>query len=166
LMTGICLRWRQPGMAAGLLVLACSAYSVQQLRWMHGLSNTEALNEIRYVYMSTGPGDRVLDGFTGFAWFRPHASFYPFFHYGIRARLTARDVEQVIALLDSCEKQPALVILDTNLRGLSPGVEAAVSRSYRRSRFPLIWARDDDRHGCIAHPRSAVATEVGRETVH
>jgi hypothetical protein len=139
--------------AATVLVLAISAYSAQQLRWMHGLSNVEAVRAMRYVEQTTAPTDEVMDGFSGLAWFRPQSSYYWFVSGGVRARLTASEVTQLVAALDDCAKRPKLVILDQHLRALSPAVALAVSRRYEASPIPLIWRSKSDRDPCTGTAR-------------
>jgi len=130
--------------AAAILLCACSAYTAQQLRWMQGESNAEALDEMRYVHAMTQPTDRVLDGFSGLSWFRPSASFYPFLHSGVRKRLSQQEVSVIAGMLTTCERRPKLVILDDDLRELSTAVAPLVSRYYRPSPFQLIWTRENE----------------------
>jgi hypothetical protein len=127
--------------AAVVLLGACSAYTIQQLRWMQGESNADALREMRYVHAMTQPADRVLDGFSGLSWFRPHASFYPFLHQGVRNHLSAREAAGVVDVLAKCAGRPKLVILDEHLTRISPAIAPLVSRFYNPSRSTLIWVR-------------------------
>jgi len=126
---------------AVILLGACSAYTLQQLRWMQGESNADALREMRYIHTMTQPTDRVLDGFSGLSWFRPHASFFPFLHQGVRNHLSAREAAGVAEVLAKCAERPKLVILDEHLIGISPAVAPLVSRFYDPSRSKLIWIR-------------------------
>jgi uncharacterized membrane protein YfcA len=136
--------------AAAIVLLACSAYSLQQLRWMQGMSDADAIQQMRYVESVTQPTDTVLDGFTGVAWFRRPASFFPFLHAGARARLTPRDVANLLAIVDNCGTRPVLVILDDNLRAVSPAMAPAVGRYYDPSPFPPIWVVKPVWRGCQA----------------
>jgi hypothetical protein len=129
--------------AVVLLIVGCSAYSLQQLRWMQGLSNAEAVAEMRYVYDSTAPADDVLDGFTGVAWFRPNAFVYWFLHPGMRAHLTAADVDSLMSTVTSCGTRPKLIILDDDLSKVSPRLAPTVTRLYDPSPYPFIWRRKD-----------------------
>lgn len=135
----VAIRRHAAAAAAAIVLLACSAYSVQQLRWMQGLSNAEEVAEMRFVLGRTAPDDTVLDGFTGVAWFRPSATHVPFFHSGVRARLSPREVDAVVGVLEACATRPRLVILDTHLQALSPRVAPAVTRDYEPTPFPSIW---------------------------
>src|SRR5262249_21701887 len=127
--------------AAVIALCACSAYTFQQLRWMMGESNADALREMRFVHAMTQPTDRVLDGFSGLSWFRPHASFYPFLHPGVRGHLSAREAGGVVDILATCARRPKLVILDEHLVGISPAIAPLVSRFYDPSSSQLIWVR-------------------------
>jgi len=156
IVTTTLVRSREAAAAAVVLLLACSTYSVQQLRWMDGLSNADTLQAMRFVHMSTTPSDRVLDGFTGVAWFRPQAWFYGSLHPGIRARVTAQEIRDVVGTLSSCEKQPALVILDTNVRQLSVDLPVSVSLYYRPTSIRSIWVRKETDH-CAVVPSETSA---------
>jgi hypothetical protein len=135
---------RQGEWATVVLLCACSAYTFQQLRWMQGESNADALREMRYVHAMTQPTDRVLDGFSGLSWFRPHASFYPFLHPGVRNYLSAQEAAGVTEILAKCAERPKLVILDEHLIRISPAIAPLVSRFYEPSRSKLIWVRKPD----------------------
>jgi len=150
---GTLARGHRQDWAAIILVTAISAYSAQQLRWMHGLSNVEAVQAMRYVEQATAPTDEVMDGFSGFAWFRPQSSYYWFVSGGVRARLTGSEVTQLVAALDDCAKRPKLVILDQDLRAVSPAVASAVSRRYEASPIPLIWRRKSEADACTGTAR-------------
>lgn len=139
---------KYPELAAAVLLLAGSSYSLQQIRWMQGLSNASQLAEMRWLHEQTGPKDSVLDGFSGLAWFRPYASFYGFLHPGVRAFLTKPQVETVIVTLTDCAAPPRIVILDANLRALSPDVERLVADRYRATGMSNVWLRDDDVRSC------------------
>jgi hypothetical protein len=134
---------RLPAWAAAVLIVGCSAYSLQQLRWMQGLSNSEAIAEMRYVYDATTPADRVLDGFSGIAWFRPNAFSYWFLHPGVRARLSAGEVDALLNTVSSCATRPKLIILDSDLTAVSPTIAPTVHRLYRPSPYPTLWLRKD-----------------------
>ena len=143
--------------------MAASLYSAQQLVWMRGLPNTETLDGMRFVGASTGPTDPVLDGFSGLAWFRPHAFRYWFLHPGVRARLSPADVASVLTLVDACATRPRVVILDDHLRALSPDLAPAVTRFYRPSDMANIWVRDDSKTCATA---GSVATAPLVNAIH
>jgi hypothetical protein len=132
---------KKPAWAAAFFVLASSSYSLQQLRWMQGLSNAEQLRDMRFVHQSTAPTDRVLDGFSGLGWFRPQAVFHSFLHSGVRNRLSAGEVSEILATLQNCETRPKLVILDGDLLALSPAVAPTVAQFYQSTAAARVWIR-------------------------
>src|SRR5207249_9181776 len=125
--------------ACAVVILAISTYSVQQLVWMAGLRNTEALAEIRYIHSATTPADRVMDGFTGVGWFRPRAAFYWMTAPGVRARIPADEKRRMLSMLGGCSDEPKIVILDEHLLSLSPEVATLVSDHFRPTQFRLLW---------------------------
>jgi len=131
-------------MAAAVLLASVSVHGLQQLRWMQGLSNDADLARMRFVHDATTADDRVLDGFSGLAWFRPHAGDHPFLHGGIRARLTPADAAGIVSLLEPCESRPRLVLLDEHLKQVSPDLEPAVMRHYQPSSLTPIWIQAPD----------------------
>jgi hypothetical protein len=132
-------RARAADLAAAALIAAMVLYPAQQLRWMAGLSSQAQLSEIRWVHGATRPDDRVLDGFSGLAWFRPQAGYFGFLHPGVRAFLTPDQRASVVNLVASCEHRPALVILDANLRALSPDFASVVAASYGPAAVADMW---------------------------
>jgi hypothetical protein len=137
-------RMQKPALSAAVFVLATSVYTAQQLLWMHGLSNSDALEQIRFIHATTQPTDRVMDGFSGFGWFRPQASAHWFVPPGARLRLTPDEVAAFASILNDCRRQPKIVILDDYLRDVSPAVASSVSRHYNKTSFPLLWLKNDD----------------------
>ncbi len=133
----------QADLAAAVLLVAASMYPFQQIRWMQGLSNAEQLRAIRYLHETTAPGEAVMDGFTGLSWFRPQPSYYGFLHPGVRAFLTPAQTASIIEALDGRGTRPRAVILDANLRALSPEIEPLVRRAYHPGTVVDIWLRDD-----------------------
>jgi hypothetical protein len=141
-------RRRAPQLAAAIVVVASASYTAQQLVWMHGLSNTDVLAEMRYVHAATGPGDTIMDGFSGIGWFRPHAAYYWFVAPGVRPRLTAKDRAALVALLEDCRVGPRIVLLDDDLRRVSPDIAPTVARRFDETPYPAVWRRDSNTPGC------------------
>jgi len=139
----VLMKRQRPEWAVALLIAGCSAYSLQQLRWMQGLSNSEAVAEMRYVYDSTTATDDVLDGFSGVAWFRPNAFKYWFLHPGMRAHLTRTEIDALLGTVHSCSTRPKLVILDDHLERVSPQIAPFVAGHYSPSPYPTIWLRKE-----------------------
>jgi hypothetical protein len=140
-------RRRLPAIAAAVVLGAMVLYPLQQLRWMAGLSNGAQVAAIRWVHGETKPADKVLDGFTGYAWFRPQAGYYGFLHPGVRAFLRPAERASIAGLLADCSTRPKLVILDTHLAALSPDVVPLVRHHYVPAR-PPIWLRRDVMEDC------------------
>jgi len=141
-------RRQQADYACAVVIVAVSAHSAQQLVWMAGLRNSEALAQIRLIHSATTPADTVMDGFTGVGWFRPHASFYWMTPPGVLPRIPANEKERMVAMLGGCTGQPKVVILDEHLSALSPDVATLVADHYRLSAYPPVWLRDEAAAGC------------------
>lgn len=136
-------RRRQPSWAAVLSLIMVSVYSLQQLRWMQGLSNAEQLQQIRWIAAHTAEDDKVLDGFTGVGWFLGSASRYPFLHGGVRARLSPGERIELAGLVQHCNTAPRIVILDDSLKAITADIVPAVVDHYDRTPFAPIWIRKD-----------------------
>jgi hypothetical protein len=150
---------------ACLVVLAgISTFTAQQLVWMHGLSNSDAIAEMRYIYQATSERDTVMDGFSGVGWFRPQASFYWFTAPGVRARMSTSEKATLVDLLERCEARPKVVILDQHLRDLSPKMEAAVWSSYHPTAYPTIWIRDEKGQSCRTRQPEVSSLDVKSHT--
>jgi 4-amino-4-deoxy-L-arabinose transferase-like glycosyltransferase len=135
------VRRRQIDYACAVVMTAISTYSAQQLVWMAGLSNAEALSQMKAIQSTTTPADRVMDGFTGVGWFRPHASFYWIAAPGVRSHIPAEEKSRMVAMLGGCGDGPRIVILDDYLKELSPDVVDVVAAHYRPTAAPPVWLR-------------------------
>jgi hypothetical protein len=143
---GICLaaafvliRRRSAELALAVLLMLAIPYQAQQLRWMAGLSNDAEIARLRFVHAATTPTSRVLDGFSGYAWFRPAAFRYHFLHPGVRALLTDIDRRALVALITSPRNRPALVLYDTHLKAVSPTLSAAIEREFEPAAMAPVW---------------------------
>jgi hypothetical protein len=140
--------WARRGkreLALAVILTATYAYSFQQIRWMASLSNETQIAGMRTVHAQTDNATRVLDGFTGLAWFRPSATYFGFLHEGVQRFMPAAEKRSIVVMLETCESAPDLVFLDRSLRALSPEVEVLVSRGYRESDIRDTWIRDENR---------------------
>lgn len=142
---GILLRRRLPHVAAAVVLAGTSVYQGQQATWMSGLSNREQVHAMRVVHAATGAGDTVLDGFSGYGWFRPHAWFYFFVHPGVRHALSGGEIAAMVRDLDRGVLCPKAIVLDGHVRRLSPDVEAVVLRDYAPTEAASVFVR---RGGC------------------
>jgi hypothetical protein len=130
------------------LVAVIAVLTAQQLLWMAGLSNRETLDEMRFIHQVSAPADTVMDGFSGFGWFRPHAAYYWFTAPGVRARLSTTQRASFVSELASCADAPKIVILDQHLHAVSPQIDQTVSANYRETRYPVIWLRGTPGERC------------------
>jgi len=130
--------------AAAVVLVATSVYQAQQALWMSGLSNGDQLRAMQTVHAATGPADTVLDGFSGYGWFRPHAWFYFFVHPGVRAAIPGAAVAELHDGLASASMTPSVVIVDSHLRALVPDVATLLDARYEPVEVDgaVIWVRD------------------------
>ena len=132
---------RQIDYACVAVMLAISMYSAQQLVWMAGLSNAEALSQMAIIHSTTTPTDQVMDGFTGVGWFRPQASFYWMTVPGIRMQIPPDEKSRMVTMLGDCGGQPKIVI-----SGRLP--EGTVAGCRRYPSQPTTARRRTRRSGC------------------
>jgi hypothetical protein len=88
------------------------------------------LGRLHVVYVETGPGDRVLDGWLGTNVFRPAPHYYFFMHSELQAMLTEREKAAYLEAITSDARKPALIALDDELRALGPRFLEYVGRNY------------------------------------
>jgi hypothetical protein len=117
------------GLVVALVLL--SVIPAQAMRWMAGVGDRGQFAELRYVMDHTPSDGVVLDGWSGYGVFRRHADYYWMLHAGVRAMLTPADVNRFVGQLSSGDVRPDVVILDKDLRQLSPGVVGLVEQRYR-----------------------------------
>jgi hypothetical protein len=151
------VRFGRPELASLAIVVGIATLTAQQLLWMAGLSNREALDEMRFIHQASSSTETVMDGFSGFGWFRPQASYYWFTAPGVRAKLSTAQKAALVTTLERCGDAPKVVILDEHLHALSAEVDPVVSANYQPTRYPLIWLRAPAHQSC--KPASA-AREV------
>jgi len=144
LLVALVVLWmRYPRTSLAFFLIAVSLPPLKRLHDGFDSRNTSQLAAIRYVIETTSPTDTVMDGFSGYGVFRPHAYFYFFPHYGIRTMLTDDDRRQLLERLQSGRIAPTLIVMDSNLRGLSPEITALFERRYRPTGVDDIWRRKD-----------------------
>jgi hypothetical protein len=132
---------QRPAVAVAIVVVAASVYQTQQLRWMRGLTNDRQLMAMALVQrLTAGTRPTVLDGFTGYGWFRPHAWRYHFLHAGVRARLSEADRQELAAGLRSGRVAPGAVLFDAHLRAVSSDVSAAIEGAFEPTDTMPVWA--------------------------
>jgi hypothetical protein len=100
--------------AAALAVLLCAVclcpYYLARHRFLD--DNSSDLQSLRYVIEKTSPTDTMMDGFTGFGVFRPHAYFYWFLNTEIVEMMTDEQKRQLLADFQTGKIAPRYIILD------------------------------------------------------
>lgn len=102
------------------------------------------LAEIRYIIEHTDPSATIMDGYQGSGVFRPHAYFYWFLAETVRGALTAVEKQQLLIQLRSGSMAPSVILLDHNLRGLSPDTTSFFERAYEPVGTGVIWRLKTD----------------------
>jgi len=139
LLAGSLLRSR-PAWAVAVILAGASLYQVQQLRWMQGLSaDRQLLGMARVHALTAGPRSTVLDGFTGYGWFRMHAWRYHFLHPGVRARLSEADTRELATGLQTGRIAPGAVLFDTQLQAMPEAVTSAIRDGFQRTDTEPVW---------------------------
>src|SRR5262249_52884236 len=62
-------------------------FPLRQIYHQTERTNSKQLEAIKFIMDNTAPEDAVLDGWSGFGVFRPHAYYYHFLHAELRAML-------------------------------------------------------------------------------
>lgn len=127
--------------AAAALLLSVALPVLRALPSAVDEKNGTQLELIRYVQEHTKPTDTVMDGWTGLGVFRPHAFFYSFLHGEVRAMLTDDDRRRLLSGLESGSIRPELVVLDRDLRAVSPPVTAFFESHYEPVVGNFLWKR-------------------------
>jgi hypothetical protein len=89
--------------------------------------------------LTAGPRNTVLDGFTGYGWFRMHAWRYHFLHPGVRARLTEADTRELATGLQTGRIAPGVVLFDTQLQAMPEAVTSAIRDGFQRTDTEPVW---------------------------
>jgi hypothetical protein len=143
-LAGVCsVRWhgrQHLSLAAALLVMAL--YPAQWTTWMWAEGDDGQFAQLRYVWTHTHADSTVLDGFSGLGVFRLHAWYYWMLHPGVRAMLPPPVAAGFEADLADGRVQPDLVVLDSNLRALSPAITKTVESRYHPTGLGDIYLRD------------------------
>ena len=92
-------------------------------------SNAGQLADIRCIMSITSPRDTVLDGWSGFGVFRPHAYYYYFLHKEVRAMLGKEDLEDNL-IVSLKEKRPKVIIYDSSIKALPKAVQDYIAKNY------------------------------------
>jgi hypothetical protein len=134
-------RRRRPFDALAIVAIALCVYPAQWSWWTLGETSPVQTAGLRYVMSSTAPDAVVLDGWSGYGVFRPHAWYYWMLHPGVRAMLPASAGATLTDLVGTDAIHPDLIVLDSSLEAFDPDLEALVRSRYRYSGQPKIWVR-------------------------
>jgi hypothetical protein len=113
-----------------VLVMALCVLPAQWGGWMLAQGDSGQFRAIRAVLERTTADDIVLDGWSGYGAFRPHADYYWMFHPGVRAMLSPADVDRIVEGITSKRVRPKVVVLDDSLR--APTLAAFVEANYQQ----------------------------------
>ena len=104
-------------------------FPLQQIYHQTERSNTGQLEDIKFIMNNTTPDDTVLDGWSGFGVFRPHAYYYHFLHNEVRAMLSNDDLaDNLISALK--EKRTKVIIYDGSVKALPQQVQNYITQNY------------------------------------
>lgn len=143
LLAGSLVRGR-PSWAVAVILVGASLYQMQQLRWMQGLSaERQLLGMARVHALTAGPRNTVLDGFTGYGWFRMHAWRYHFLHPGVRAQLSETDARELATGLRTGRIAPGAVLFDIQLQAMPEAVTSAIRDGFQRTDTEPVWQPSD-----------------------
>jgi hypothetical protein len=135
---------RRARVAAALacLLITLAILPAQWTRWMADMGDDGQFAQLRFVAEQTTPDDEVLDGWSGLGVFRRHALYYWMLHPGVRAALGPDAAADLARAIISERVRPSIVILDENVRSLSPDVGPFVESRYRRVSGDLFVRRN------------------------
>jgi 4-amino-4-deoxy-L-arabinose transferase-like glycosyltransferase len=116
---------------AAVLCLVALGFGYAALRNLDALcwSNRQQVAKIAVVNRLVGPGETVLDGYTGFGAFRRHAYYYWWLNrYSLALMAHDRREEDFFRVIR--QAPPKIVCFDENLAQLPPPVQAWIKRHY------------------------------------
>jgi hypothetical protein len=99
------------------------------------------IEEINYVMGHSTAADTVMDGFTGTGLFRAHAYFYQILPWNIRSLLSDEEKRDLLQDLRRGKIAPKLILFDSNLKDVSPGITQFFKEHYEPAGVGVIWKR-------------------------
>jgi hypothetical protein len=117
-------------LALSVLLTMLAVFPAQWTRWMLDVGDRGQFAELRYVMEHTPANGVVLDGWTGIGVFRRHANYYWKLHQGVRAMLPPEIAAGLVRELRDRRVVPDAVVLDRDLRELSPDLVRFVKDEY------------------------------------
>jgi hypothetical protein len=128
--TALMFRPRSTAALAVLLFAVCLCpYYLARHRFLD--DNSYDLQSLRYVIEKTSPTDTMMDGFTGFGAFRPHAYFYWFLHSEIVGMMTDEQMSKLLADFQTGKIAPRYILLDSFLARVLFPIRWYVRDNYR-----------------------------------
>jgi hypothetical protein len=121
---------RRRDAAAAAVLLAVGSAGLWQIQRGSERDNTRTLDDIRFIHRNVAAWETVLDGFSGWAVFRPHAAYYFFLHGDLRAMIGDEEIAALERDLRSGHVAPKLILFDRYLRSVSPGITAFLEENY------------------------------------
>jgi hypothetical protein len=135
----------RPHVALAAVLLVLSVIPAQAERWLAGVGDDGQFAALRFVLDHTSPEAVVLDGSSGYGVFRRHAIFFWMLHPGVRAMLSTDQVAQLVDGVTSGRVRPDVVVLDKNLRQVSPRLTAFIEHAYTDTGVDTIRVRPSSR---------------------
>jgi 4-amino-4-deoxy-L-arabinose transferase-like glycosyltransferase len=123
---------RRPAVALGVFLIMLYAQPAQWTRWLLSQDDAGQFGELRFV-LNTPRDAVVMDGWSGYGVFRRHAWYYWMLHPGVRAMLPEGAAVDLAASLTSGRTRPDVVVFDSQLRQISPGVTSFIEQHYAPS---------------------------------
>jgi len=82
-----------------------------------------------------------MDGYRGGGTYRPHAFFFWFLPLNERSGIPDKKKEQLVEDLYEGRVSPKMVLMDLNLRALSPKVTQFFEKNYEPVGVGVLWKR-------------------------
>jgi hypothetical protein len=124
-------RYKRPELALSVVLIVLSAFPAQWESWMLRLGDQGQFAGLRYVLEHSPSNGVVLDGWSGYGVFRPHANYYWMLHPGVRAMLSPEVKNALVEGVLSARVAPDIIVLDANIQALSPRLAQYVEQTYR-----------------------------------
>lgn len=130
-----------PDLAVAVFLAALSIHSLKQVSNAFLWRNDDTLRKVRYLHQNTAPSETIMEGWKGFGVFRPHAYFYYFTHFEIHPIITENQRSELLHDLENGRIRPKFIVLDEQLKGLSPRLSRFFLDHYSETDERLIWSR-------------------------
>jgi len=130
----------EAALAIVLCALCLPPYCVTRNAFL--IDNAETLKTLHYVIEKTSPAATMMDGWTGYGVFRPHAYFYWFLHDDMLAMLSHEQRAELFADLQSGKLAPDYIVPGFWMGAVADQMPDFVRNHYRPiPGEPAIWER-------------------------